>query len=123
MRILVVDDEEFLRSVLSRRLKAVGHAVDVAASGWAALALQELAPYDAVITDFQMPEMTGVELFERLVASDASYAGRVIFMSGDPGGSGMAAFADRVGRPCVPKLSLFSNLDAALSTITAAPPA
>jgi signal transduction histidine kinase len=61
-RVLVVDDEEMVRSVAIRLLQLRGHEVEGAASGREALDHLEAAPFDLVFTDYGMPEMNGAEL-------------------------------------------------------------
>jgi CheY-like chemotaxis protein len=65
-RILVVDDEAHILHVLSLKLRNAGYEVITAVDGEEAfeLAGQELP--DLVITDFQMPYMTGLELCRAL---------------------------------------------------------
>ena len=66
-RILVVDDEAHILHVLSLKLRNAGHDVLTSVDGEEAfdLACQELP--DLIITDFQMPYMTGLELCRALV--------------------------------------------------------
>ena len=59
--ILVVDDDELLRVVLSRALTEAGHTISAAASGRTALESLETNAYDLVICDVFMPEMDGFE--------------------------------------------------------------
>ena len=65
-RILVVDDEAHILHVLSLKLRNAGHDVLTSVDGEEAfeLACQELP--DLIITDFQMPYMTGLELCRAL---------------------------------------------------------
>lgn len=64
-RILVVEDDDFVRSSMVASLEALGHTVTQAADGDAGLrALGEGTP-DLLITDYLMPGMTGVELMQR----------------------------------------------------------
>src|SRR5688572_8602751 len=65
-RILVIDDEEILRSMLREVLKVDGYVVDTAASGEEGLTLHRKAPYDLVIVDNNMPG--GIEGLEVLAA-------------------------------------------------------
>ena len=65
-RVLVVDDEQIIRESLGFVLKKEGYHVDEAGNGREALAKQEAAPYDLVITDIEMPEMRGTELLDRI---------------------------------------------------------
>ena len=65
-RVLVVDDEEMVRSVLTQLLSLKGHEVQQAACGADALEIAREHSLDIVFTDFGMPEMTGGELARRL---------------------------------------------------------
>ena len=70
-RILVVDDEPAIRSVLEFILKRAGHRVTQANNGREAWEYAEDAAFDLVVTDCLMPEMNGPELCERLRSSVA----------------------------------------------------
>jgi len=58
-RILVIDDEESVRSVLSRILSQVNHQVTVAKDGGEGLQLFQEKEFDIVLTDLGMPGMSG----------------------------------------------------------------
>ena len=60
-RILVVDDDSQLRSVVSRLLITEGHDVSEAPSGEAAAAAVKANDYDLLIIDLVMPEKGGLE--------------------------------------------------------------
>jgi len=62
LRILVVDDEPMVRTVTAKLLNLKGHTVTEATGGPEALALLDEAPFDVVVTDLSMPEMSGREL-------------------------------------------------------------
>jgi two-component system cell cycle sensor histidine kinase/response regulator CckA len=80
--VLLVEDEESLRRLGERVLKAAGFAVTVAEHGQAALAAAEKhgKPFDVLMTDVVMPGMSGRELAEEL--SRRKLVGRVLYMSG-----------------------------------------
>jgi PAS domain S-box-containing protein len=61
-RILVIDDEEVVRSVLSRTLAKVNHQVTLAADGEKGVQLFQEGKYDMVLTDLGMPGMSGWEV-------------------------------------------------------------
>ncbi|MDH4022865.1 MAG: response regulator, partial [Gammaproteobacteria bacterium] len=65
-RILIVDDEAVALRVLRVGLERGGYQVDSAANGQQALAAILEAPPDALITDIEMPMMSGEELCARL---------------------------------------------------------
>ncbi len=66
MRILIVEDEARLATLLRRRLAEDGHAVDLAASAEEALDWIDAAPYDAIVLDVMLPGLDGLELCRRL---------------------------------------------------------
>jgi len=78
-RILVVDDEPAIRSMLERMITRLGHEVSVAPDGDEALRQFRAAPFDLVITDLMMPERDGIETIRELVRLGQV---RVIAMSG-----------------------------------------
>jgi PAS domain S-box-containing protein len=67
LRILLVDDEELIRTAVQRLLELLGHEVQIAAGGREALQqLQAEANPDLVVLDLSMPGMDGSETLERL---------------------------------------------------------
>lgn len=62
MKILVVDDEESIRRMVSLVLRRYGHAVLVAADGPQALEILAHDQIDLLVSDVAMPVMTGPEL-------------------------------------------------------------
>jgi two-component system KDP operon response regulator KdpE len=65
-RILVVDDDENLRDVVSDALRRDSHDVETAADGREGLELFSGGLFDLVITDYAMPEMDGLALVRAL---------------------------------------------------------
>ena len=65
---LIVDDEEIVRDVLTRYLVQEGFRVDVAADGEAALDLAARSRPDIVILDLMLPKLDGLEVFRRIRA-------------------------------------------------------
>lgn len=65
-RLLVVDDEEVVRDLLTSVLQGEGHEVQTAEDGAKGLASFRSAPFDVVITDILMPAMDGLELIRAL---------------------------------------------------------
>jgi CheY-like chemotaxis protein len=62
LRILVVDDEEGIRTFLRTSLKLLGHRPRVAADARAALAALASEPFDVVLTDLGLPGVSGEEV-------------------------------------------------------------
>lgn len=71
MRILVVDDEQSFGALLSRTLRRLGHKPLVAVHPTDALEMLETETVDAVITDIDMPVMSGIDLARAIRARRA----------------------------------------------------
>ena len=70
MQVLIVDDDEIARELLSNALKQAGYRVRVAPDGREGLAILRSAPFRIVISDWVMPEMDGIELCRQIRAGD-----------------------------------------------------
>jgi len=81
-RILVVDDEEGVRTVLQRLLRRIGYEVDAVGDADTALAMLAVRPlrFDLVLSDILMPEKTGLELAEELISKNLPIA--IVLMTG-----------------------------------------
>ena len=81
-RILVVDDEEGVRTVLQRLLCRIGYEVDAVGDARTALAMLAVAPlrFDLVLSDILMPEKTGLELAAEII--DARLPVAIVLMTG-----------------------------------------
>ena len=83
LRILVVDDEPFVRSTLSMLLRLEGHVVSVAVDGREGLqAALEQQP-DLILTDIHMPHLSGLELLSAVRAEAGLAHTRVVLLTGD----------------------------------------
>ncbi|WP_274309661.1 response regulator transcription factor [Solibacillus daqui] len=67
-KILVADDEEILRMLICDTLEDLGYEIDEADDGLDALNKINQQPYDLVILDYMMPNLTGLEVIERIPA-------------------------------------------------------
>jgi two-component system nitrogen regulation response regulator GlnG len=66
-RVLVADDEESIRWVLSKALAKKGMTVDLAANGTEALSLFRQHSYDLAVLDIKMPGISGLDLLSRFL--------------------------------------------------------
>lgn len=82
--VLVVDDEDAIRSVLRRYLRRSGYTVLEAASGQAALDLLAVNRVAAMLLDVGMPGMSGEELLPKAIAFDSDVATIMLTGLGDP---------------------------------------
>jgi EAL domain-containing protein (putative c-di-GMP-specific phosphodiesterase class I) len=81
-RILIVDDEESLVRVLARVLTNAGYDVATAADGAQAVELLANGTFDAVVSDLDMPRMSGMQLLQ--VVREGDFDVPVILMTGAP---------------------------------------
>jgi DNA-binding response OmpR family regulator len=81
-RILVVDDEQPIRELLQDAIAEAGWEVDTAADSAQALALVKANLFDAVVLDFVLPDMNGIQLHSEIRRLDAELARRTLFISG-----------------------------------------
>src|SRR5438105_9047079 len=79
-RILVVDDDADIRSMLETALQLAGHEVHVAPDGRQAIESYQRAPADVVVLDIFMPEKEGIETLLELRQRFAN--AKIIVMSG-----------------------------------------
>ena len=67
-KILIVDDDQYVRVLLARMVEPLHHDVQSAENGQVALYLAIQTPFDLVLTDWKMPVMDGLTLIENLRA-------------------------------------------------------
>jgi len=119
-RILVVDDEPEILSLLSEVLESSGHRVSTAANG--RTALERIARgevYDLVLLDVKMPEIDGRTVFEELERDRPELARRVIFSTGDVISDDTREFIQASGRPAVMKPFVSDDIERVLRTTLA----
>jgi response regulator RpfG family c-di-GMP phosphodiesterase len=97
VRLLLVDDDSALRTLLRTTFEVVDIEVDEAASAEAALRVVREAPPDAIVLDVTMPGMSGLELCRRLKSSPATEHIAVVLLTGSEGGSEEEEEAERAG--------------------------
>jgi DNA-binding response OmpR family regulator len=71
MRVLIAEDDAVLRRLLQNYLEKHGHEIVAARNGADAWERFQSEEFHLVITDWMMPEVTGIELLRRIRASDA----------------------------------------------------
>lgn len=82
VRILIVDDEATLRTVLAAILEDAGYAVESSPSGEDALQALKRQPCDALVVDKNLPAMNGIDLGREALARGV--ARRVVMITGYP---------------------------------------
>ena len=69
-KLLIIDDEEYLRENLKYVFEKKGYAVALAADGVEGLKALETCTPDLILLDLNMPNMGGVEFFQRICDGD-----------------------------------------------------
>ncbi len=94
-QILIVDDEPRIRESLGMLLKSVGYEVAMADNGLSATTELSRAVPDLIVTDLNMPHMSGIELISHVRSQYPSIP--IVAMSGDYEGEAVPAalIADR----------------------------
>lgn len=80
IRILLAEDDQAMRTYLSRALQNAGYDVVAVDCGTAALPYLETERFDLLLSDIVMPEMDGIELAQR--CAEVSPTTKVMFITG-----------------------------------------
>jgi DNA-binding NtrC family response regulator len=80
--ILIIDDDETIRYFLKRDLEAEGFQVTVAENGTAGLKALEREPTDLVLLDIRLPDLSGIQVLERIRAQWPDQI--VVMLTGEP---------------------------------------
>lgn len=119
-KVLVVDDETFLLECLVDAIGSWG--CEVTACGLAAEAVQKLqeAPYDLIVSDIRMPGLSGIQLFEWILAHQPEMARRIIYTTGDSFDPETRAFLEQAHLPHLGKPFDLKKLKQAIQDLLAA---
>jgi len=102
-KILVVDDEPVVLSLMSQVLTDQGHKVDTVDNASDALERIRSERYSLILLDIKLPGMSGIELYEHIQQIARSLARRVVFITGDVLGVDTIEFLSRTKVPCIVK--------------------
>ena len=102
-RIIVVDDEPNICRALDRLLTRDGYQVETISKPQTALKKLATANYDLVLLDIRMPDMDGIEFYDRMKEIDPLFPQKVICITGDVISPANQAFLDKNGIPCIAK--------------------
>jgi two-component system, chemotaxis family, chemotaxis protein CheY len=100
VRILVVDDDEAIRTMVAKILQRESFEVDTARDGQEAIEMLGENDYDAILLDLMMPRVDGFGVIEHLRSSNPAILKRVVVMT-----AFTAAARERIETTCklVPK--------------------
>jgi two-component system NtrC family sensor kinase len=117
--VLVVDDEDRLRSILTDVLTSLGHRVDEAANGTQAMEKLAAGDYDLVMLDLRLPDVDGRAVWQWIGERRAALTGRVVFMTGDTMSAETQRFLSDSGRPVLTKPLSIDRVRAVLDDMLA----
>jgi CheY-like chemotaxis protein len=101
--ILVVDDEEPIRKLVSTILAKSGHTIETTGDAREALVKMDSTSYDVVLMDIRMPGMDGIELYNDIKPRRPELTGRFIFITGDTSDENTKTFLDQNGLSYITK--------------------
>ena len=81
-RVLIIDDHDSMREGMAVTVKKQGHEVAAVRSGAEGLAAYQKAPFDLVVTDLKMDNMSGIEVVQKLKAFDPDAVAMVVTAHG-----------------------------------------
>lgn len=82
-KVLVVDDDEAIREVCAEALSLKGYGVTVASSAWDALGHVGGSAWDLVVSDVNMPGLSGMDFYRVATTRAPELASKFVFMTGN----------------------------------------
>jgi len=126
-RVLVIDDDPAIRTVLQKTLTGAGYEVVTAETGRDAIGVLAREDFEAILSDVRMPELDGPSLFRFLEQHLAEAKNRVIFVTGDTSNQETMRFLGECGRPHLTKpvnlAQLLAVVEAVITMASGSPPA
>lgn len=95
-RVLIADDEDAIRTLVSRVLRRAGFETVVATDGRDAIEKLDAGSFDAVLLDLMMPRVDGFGVIDHLIATQPSMVERTVVMTAFP----KAAAKERLSHVC-----------------------
>lgn len=92
--VLLIDDEEYIVNVLKEIISHWIPNIESVQSGKEALEMIQKKDYDFILSDIRMPDMNGMELYQRLRELKSELTNRFIFLSGDTQSDDVRRFLD-----------------------------
>lgn len=118
-RVLVVDDEPAIASLLADLLELDGYRVATAPNGRAALDRLQAGGFDAIVSDVRMPELDGLGLYREVERLDPALAHRMVFVTGNVFTDDTADFFAATGALCLRKPFALRDVQRVLQQVLA----
>jgi CheY-like chemotaxis protein len=123
--ILVADDESHILHVVSLKLRNAGYRVVTARDGQEALEMAQQEKPDLLITDYHMPQLSGLELCQKLKQDPATSGIPAIMLTArgyhlEPSDTGKSGILRMLSKPFSPR-QLLSTVNEVLELSSSAP--
>ena len=115
MLALVIDDSMLIRHTVCRYLETRGFKVETATNGIAALELLELVRPDLIVTDLEMPKLSGYQLIDTLKADEKTAGIPILVLAAKP--SAEIRLDGRVHTLIYKDLNVEEQMDQALESL------
>jgi CheY-like chemotaxis protein len=92
IQLLLVEDDDDTRDLMALALRGAGFDVQPAGSGREALDLLAATPYDLLVTDYDMPGMTGTEMLQIATQRGIVRTARSLIVTAHPSPKGTEGF-------------------------------
>jgi PAS domain S-box-containing protein len=102
-RVLVVDDDADIASMIAEMLRGDGHTVSIAEDATAALVAVKHGSIDLLVSDIRMPGLDGPGLYRALERMRPGLTGRLLFVTGDTLAPEIDRFISDTGAPVIEK--------------------
>lgn len=116
LRVLIVDDEVCIADLMAEMLRLLGYSPRRCLAAASALEVLKTENFDVVLSDFQMPRMTGEEFYAEAIRIAPDLTHRFIFLSGDLTGE-TRKFLARTSLPHMEKPFTLAALQSAIASI------
>ncbi len=80
-RILLIEDDEFIRDLYKRQLDLAGFSTDTASTGIEGIKKTEQSPFDLILLDIMLPDINGIEVLGKLKENEQTKQIPVIALS------------------------------------------
>ena len=120
-RVLVVDDDPLVARAISRALGGSHHVVTAPSAADALARLERSERFDVFLCDLMMPQMTGMDLHERVSHLDPDLAARFVFITGGAFTDRAREFLAHAPNPCVEKPFDFTLLREVVERVAGEP--
>ena len=115
--ILIIEDDPALADISTNMLAVFGFASSIAQSGNEAVEKLKNDKYDLILLDLTLPDITGVEVYQKALSGNSYYLNKVIFTSGYHATDEIRDFMDSDQQTFLQKPFALDSIKIALSKV------